>query len=217
MADSPDDPISSPVDIQKFTDEALIDLVLGRPGVAAHVLSSLGGLAHLPRLSTTALTERFGVTLDEATRLIAAFELGHRRQVALANIPAFPGSRDVVAWAQPRIGHLVHEEVWLIALDLQNRSRGERMLSRGGTLGAAIRSSDVLRAGLELAASAIILVHNHPGGDPTPSADDVQFTERILEAADVVGVPLVDHVIVTASDAFSALVKRRWVVFKPPQ
>lgn len=59
-----------------------------------------------------------------------------------------------------------------------------------------IRPSDVLRIALRLAASAFVLVHNHPSGDATPSAEDVAFTARISQAADVVGLPLVDHVVV---------------------
>jgi len=88
VADSPDDALSPPlIDLQQSTTENLIDLVLGRPGVAAHLLASLGALSALARFTPTALTERFGLTLDEAARLVAAFELGHRRLIEGANAP----------------------------------------------------------------------------------------------------------------------------------
>ncbi|TKC96493.1 hypothetical protein E8A74_45390, partial [Polyangium fumosum] len=180
--------------------------MLGRPGVAAHLLEYLGNLASLARLSPLALTERFALTSDEATRLLAALELGHRRFVEAADVTSIASCLDVVAWAQPRLGHLIHEEMHLLALSGQSHFRGARMLARGGLHALAVRTSDILRAGLELAASGFVLIHNHPSGNPDPSAEDIELTLRVKEAGDQVGLLFVDHVIVTASGRFSSFV-----------
>lgn len=207
MADLPDESHSlSLIDLQQSTTENLIDLVLGRPGVAAHLLSTLGGLPALARFSPIALTERFGLTFDEATRLLAALELG-RRQLHRETM-TITCSDEVAAWARPRIGHLTHEEMWLIALDGQSGFRGARMISRGGLHSLALRTSDVLRAGLEMAASGFVMVHNHPSGNPTPTKEDIVFTQQVLQAGDLVGMPLLDHVVVTASGQYSNIVVR---------
>ncbi|MDI3289754.1 JAB domain-containing protein, partial [Polyangium sp. 15x6] len=179
VADNPDHLFAVPIDIGSFTDEALIDHVLGRPGVAAHLLESLGNLASLTRLSPLALTERFALTPDEATRILAALELGHRRFVEAADVTSIASCLDVVAWAQPRLGHLIHEEMHLLALSGQSHFRGARMLARGGLHALAVRTSDILRAGLELAASGFVLIHNHPSGNPNPSAEDIELTLRV--------------------------------------
>ncbi|UQA57111.1 JAB domain-containing protein [Polyangium aurulentum] len=207
MAGSPDDAPTAPtIDLQQSTTENLIDLVLGRPGVATNLLGSLGGLPTLARFTPIALTERFGLTLEEATRLLAALELGRRglhREMTTVSC-----SDDVAAWARPRIGHLTHEEMWLIALDGQSGVRGARMISRGGLHSLALRTSDVLRAGLEMAASGFVMVHNHPSGNPTPTKEDIVFTQQVLQAGDLVGMPLLDHVVVTSSGQYSNIVVR---------
>ncbi|WP_420814157.1 JAB domain-containing protein [Polyangium spumosum] len=184
--------------------------MLGRPGAAAHVLESLGSLNALARFTPTALTERFGLTLDEATRVAAALELGRRRLVDAVHITAISSSHDVAIWAHPRIGLLAHEELHLLALSGQGGLRGARLIARGGLHALAVRPSDILRAGLELAASGFVLVHNHPSGNPDPSPEDIALTRRVQESADLLGMPLVDHVIVVASGRFSSFVANQW-------
>ncbi|TKC98578.1 JAB domain-containing protein [Polyangium fumosum] len=205
------DPLETPpTDIQQLSTASLIDLLLGRPGVAAHLLESLGNLASLARLSPLALTERFALTHEEATRILAALQLGHRRFVEAADVTSIASCLDVVTWAQPRLGHLVHEEMHLLALSGQSHFRGARMIARGGLHALAVRTSDILRAGLELAASGFALIHNHPSGNPDPSAEDIELTLRVKEAGDQVGLLFVDHVIVTASGRFSSFVANQW-------
>lgn len=213
MSDAPDDHQSLQAgtsDLHSAPSETLLDHVLGRPGVAAHLLESLGNLAALARLSPEALIERFALTPDEATRILAAFELGHRRLIEGTDAPRILSCQEVVAWAHPRLGHLVHEEMHLLALSGQGGLRGVRLIARGGLHALAVRPSDILRAGLELAASGFVLVHNHPSGNPDPSPEDIALTRRVQESADLLGMPLVDHVIVVASGRFSSFVANQW-------
>lgn len=178
----------------------------GRPVtvVAAALLDRAGGLANLARLAPAAIAEHPGVGLIKALRLAAALELGARaaRPVLRARLC---NSAEVAAAMGPRLCALPHEEVWLVCLDGRNRLRGARRVAQGGLHGASVQPRDVLRAAITEAASAMILVHNHPGGDPAPSEEDIALTRRLAEAGEVVGVPLVDHVILEPGGRYTSL------------
>ena len=85
----------------------------------------------------------------------------------------------------------------MLAFDGRGHLRAARCIAKGGLHGASVRAADPLRAALRVDASAFVLVHNHPSGDPTPSHEDVVLTAQIARAAEIVGVALLDHVVVT--------------------
>ncbi len=180
----------------------------GRPVglVAAALLEGFSGPDGLLRAGPAALAEHPGIGMAKALRISAALELG-RRAALLRGRPraAVHTSADVAAWAQPRIGLLDHEEMWMIALDGRNGIRGSRRVAQGGLHHCGVRAGDILRAALAEAATSILLVHNHPSGDPRPSASDVAATRSLCNAAAVVGIPLVDHLIVTPSGPYSSM------------
>ncbi len=195
------------------TDLELVTGVLGatRTGPAAEdlaltLLAECGGLPGIRRLGVSGLLE-FGLIEGQALRLLSALELGARsllcdlsdRRHALDH---FEG---VVDWARPRLAALEHEEVWLLTLDGQNGLIHDRRVAQGGLHGCALLPRDVLRPALRDGASAFILVHNHPSGDPTPSPDDVDMTRQLVEAARLLGTPLLDHVVVARGGAASLL------------
>ena len=114
--------------------------------------------------------------------------------------PVLRDSRAVFELARSMmLGELVHEELWILAVDAQQRLRASACVARGGLHGLHVAVRDPLRFALRSGASAIIAVHNHPSGDPSPSAEDVVFTDRLAAAADTVGTPLLDHVIVAGA------------------
>jgi len=173
--------------------------------VAAHLLDASGGVAGLARQGAHALSRRRGIGHAKAARIVAALELGRRASELLleGSRDAFPSLDHVVRWARPRLAHLEHEEVWLLALDGRNGLRVAQRIAQGGLHATALTPSDVLRPALRSGASAIILLHNHPSGDPRPSADDVHMTRALERACHVVGIPLVDHVVVARDGAAS--------------
>jgi DNA repair protein RadC len=175
--------------------------------LAASLLDSAGGLAGLSRVSPHALAARRGVGPAKATRIAAAIELGKRSALCqLQRTPATIASfAEVVGWARPRLAALEHEEVWLLALDGRNGLKSARRIAQGGLHGCALTPRDVLQPALREGASAILLVHNHPSGDPGPSPEDVQMTRAVASACAVVGVPLLDHVVVARGGASSLL------------
>jgi len=186
-----------------LSDAELIVLVLGTgtlgepvSRVAAALLDEHGGLDAMARAGFGQLAERKGLGEVRAMRLAAAFELGRRVAKEHVPLPWVPDSRAVHAWSRRRFDPLPHEELWVLAVDGQNRVRAARRVAVGGLHGLVVSVRDPLRFALREGASAIIAVHNHPSGDPAPSYEDLRFTEQLALAAEVVGTPLLDHVIV---------------------
>ena len=178
---------------------------------AASLLCELGGFAGLSRATIQEIEERLAsgprptrARRASARRIAVAFELGRRAVNDALPPSSIANSADVAAWAGTRLAGLDHEELWLIALDGRNRVRAIRCVAKGGLHGMGVRAADPIRLALRAAASGFVLVHNHPSGDPAPSAEDVEFTRRVAAAAAVVGTPLLDHVVV-ASEGFSSV------------
>jgi DNA repair protein RadC len=195
-----------------LSDVELLALLLGTgavgqsaSAVACALLGEVGSLQRIERVGVHRLAEQRGIGTVKAMRLLAAIELGRRVLLrSLSDERDVIGSFEAVAaWARPRLGALDHEEVWLLCLDGKNGLRSARRIGQGGLHGCALRPADVLRPALEDAASGIVLVHNHPSGDPTPSAADIELTRALIEACQVVGIFLLDHVIVARSGAES--------------
>lgn len=209
-------------DVETWPAESLVATILS-PGsadgprataaaeVAAALLSTLGGFAGLSR----ATVEEIEAHLSTAPRLgraprrcalrvAAAFELGRRAAIDAIAPPLIANSADVAAWASARLSAIDHEELWLLAVDGRSRLRAVRCIAKGGLHGLGVRAADPIRIALRAAASGFVLVHNHPSGDPTPSAEDIAFTHRVAAAAATVGTPLLDHVVV-ARGGFSSV------------
>lgn len=179
----------------------------GRPVglVAAALLEEVGGLEGLSRVGPAVIAGQPGVGAAKALRISAAVELGARSARRVRPLATVTNSAQVAAFMAPRLGKLPHEELWVLCLDARNKVRSLRRVAMGGVHGLAIRPCDVLRAGVYEAAVAMLLVHNHPSGDPTPSSEDFDLTRKIVAAGRLVGIPLLDHVIVTASGTYVSL------------
>ncbi|MCC6555975.1 MAG: JAB domain-containing protein [Polyangiaceae bacterium] len=192
------------VDVPAVTEANLIETILGARGAGEQILM-MNGLLGIARLSSIALAERAGISVEQANRLAAAFELGRRMLRAATKKPKrLKTPQDVAAFFAPMLSGIIHEELHIAALDGRGRVRGTRMISRGGIGGAFVKPADVLRGALELGAVSFIMVHNHPSGDPTPSTDDIMLTHEIEHAAHLLGMPLLDHVIVTPAGKFAS-------------
>ncbi|MFO0644534.1 MAG: JAB domain-containing protein [Polyangiaceae bacterium] len=160
---------------------------------AAKGLERAGGVVGLARLGFGELSGLFGA--EGARRVASSLVLGRRALSPPPPVTIEDASR-VHAWAMSRLAHLEHEELWMLALDGRNRLRAARCVARGGGHALSIRAGDVLACALRENARGFLLVHNHPSGDPSPSDADATFTRTVAEAAAIVGVPLLDHVVV---------------------
>ncbi len=197
--------------VQALADADLLALLLGTGSAgesvavsAALLLENSGGLEGITRLGPHALARR-GIGPAKATRIAAALELGRRAllKVLAEERTKFDGFDEVVRWARPRLCPLEHEEVWLLSLDGKYGLKSARRIAQGGLHGCALLTRDVLGPALRDGASAIVLIHNHPSGDPSPSPEDFAMTRAVRAAGELVGVPLIDHVVVARSGATS--------------
>lgn len=162
--------------------------------VARTVLAD--GLTAAARKECQAHASVAGIGAAHAARIVAAFELGRRaasRDGAAGEPVRGP---DVLARSLlARYAHHVQERLGAVYLDAKNRVIREREVYVGTINSAVVSTRDVLRYALEDHASSVIAFHNHPSGDPAPSAEDLAFTRRLVEAGKVLGVDVVDHLI----------------------
>lgn len=149
--------------------------------------------------------ERFrGIGRAKAVTLIAAMELGRRRnQSAALDNGQVKGSKDAANYLRPEIGDLSHEEFWVIFLNRQNKILDKQKLSQGGMTGTVIDVRLVMKLALEKHATSLIFGHNHPSGNLEPSDADRKITRQLKEAAALMDIPVIDHLIVTQSGYFS--------------
>ncbi len=200
--------------VEQLGDVDLVAILLGTgcTGLPVSVLAALvlhqhGRIAGLARAGVGELAQCAGVGAAKGSRIAAALELGRRAMLAAsADATArLPDRRAVEAWARPRLATLDHEELWLLAVDGHHGLRAARRIASGGIHGLHVAVRDPLRMALREAASAFVLVHNHPSGDPVPSEEDVVFTRAVRTAATAIGTPLLDHVIVARRRCASML------------
>ena len=172
-------------------DEGVVDL-------AARILAEVGGPAGLARATPARLTSVRGCGAAKAAEIVAALELGRRCARALAaDRVQIAGPEDAAALLTPRLAHLEREQSIVLLLDRRHRLLRETTVGVGGVAHAPLEPREVLAAALrEPGAAAFIVAHNHPSGDPEPSPEDRAVTRRIADAAAVVGVEYLDHVIV---------------------
>jgi len=185
---------------ENLSEAELLAVVMGTvgptPAVAAanELLARFGGLPELARCATAELRRLVGPV--RAARIQAAFELGRRALVPRARVHTFETPLDVYRYARPRMAHLTREVFHVLLLDTRHRLIADRRVAEGGLAACAISPRDVFEPVIREAAPAVVFVHNHPSGDPTPSRDDIALTERLGQAARLLGISLVDHVVV---------------------
>ena len=112
-------------------------------------------------------------------------------------------SRDVATYFGYRLGPEVVESMWVVGLDSKNRARVVAMVAKGGVSSCAVVPRDIFRPVVISASCSVILVHNHPSGDPRPSAEDIAITTRVVNAGELLGITVLDHVVVGADGYFS--------------
>lgn len=174
----------------------------GTGGSALHVGQALlagsgGSLRRMAMQPVAALTATSGVGMARAVTVHAALELG-RRLAAEAREDGAPvrSPRDVARLFAPRLEDLPVEEFHVAVLDAQHRLERDITVTRGILTSSLVHPREVFREAIAERAAAVILVHNHPSGDPTPSADDRLVTEQLVAAGKLLDIPVHDHVII---------------------
>lgn len=199
--------------IRSLSNAELIAIVFGSglPGKSVIQLSQeiLGScnnrLSRLSRMSIHEVVNKYnGIGPAKAISLAAAFELGCRcRDEEVAEDPMIRQSSDVYNIMRNRLERLNYEEFWVLMLSRSNRIIYEERLSQGGTASTVVDIKLLLKSVIDKLASGIILVHNHPSGNCTPSQEDDRLTHRIKDVATLLDIKVFDHIIITPNSYYS--------------
>lgn len=138
-----------------------------------------------------------GIGNAKAIQIVAALELGRRRQnaVPLEKV-AIKSSKDAYNYLYPFMADLPHEEFWILLCNHSNKIIDKQVIGRGGLASVVVDTKFIIRHALDHLASAIILCHNHPSGNLNPSKEDIQLTNRVKEAAHLLDIRVLDHIII---------------------
>ena len=165
--------------------------------MAQRILTTFGGLPGLARTSAKELGELRGLGEAKACQLLAALELGKRLAAASPqDRPVISSPADAANLVLLEMGLLDHEQLRVMLLDTKNRVHGISTIYKGAVNSAQVRVAEVFRDSIRFNHPALILVHNHPSGDPTPSRDDIRVTKDIVAAGDLLGIQVLDHLII---------------------
>lgn len=202
---------------ERLTDAELLAIILrvgsgtfkeGVPGRSAcdsalSILRDFRGLRGLDRAHIQDLLKVPGLGPAKVAQIKAAFELGKRVCAGKLTAPAFESPKAVANHFRPRFVGKRQEIVIAVFLNGQNQYLGEKDIAEGTPTQATVYIRRILEEALRESAAAIVLVHNHPSGNPEPSAGDDETTRDLLHACKLVGLILLDHVIVGESDHYS--------------
>jgi DNA repair protein RadC len=173
--------------------------------LAKHLLQGVDmDLNELAKLTIHDLMKQKGIGIAKAITIISALELGKRRKES--SIPVKPGiasSMDVFELMHPDLQDLPHEEFWIILLNRANKVIRKWRISSGGISGTVADPRLIFKIALDLYASSIILIHNHPSGAIKPSQADIILTKKLKQAGELMEIPVLDHIIYGENTYFS--------------
>jgi DNA repair protein RadC len=169
-------------------------------------LQSFGGLSGLHQASFKQVCAQHGIGEAKAAQIKAAIELGRRLSLETpGDKPKIQSPSDAAALLQYEMSVLEHEELRVILLDTRNQVLDIICIYRGSLNSSQVRVAELFKAAVRRSCAAVIIVHNHPSGDPTPSADDIALTRAVIEAGKLLDIDVLDHLVIGQG---------KWVSFK---
>lgn len=193
---------------ESVSDEALLALTLGcrEHTVARTVLERHPLPEGLWRLSAEELVRCSGVGPAAAARLLSSLELSRRAAARSAEgRPVVSCAEDVVRICEPQLRGSDREHFWALALNTKNQLLRTVEVSVGSLNASIVHPRELFKEAVRLSAASVVVVHNHPSGDPTPSGADIQLTRRLVKAGDVLGIEVLDHVVIGDCGAHASL------------
>ena len=166
--------------------------------ISRDILEACGGkLASLSRTGPTPLTSFPGIGPAKAATIAASFELGRRLASEIPDDdPPVRASETVAKMMFPMLHDLPHEECWLLCLNRSGKLIGKERVSQGGLSSTVIDIKIIVKKAVDHLSSGVVLVHNHPSGNPMPGKQDCMQTEALRKALAVFDITLVDHVVI---------------------
>lgn len=195
-----------------LSDAELIAILLGsgtREISAVELAKKLLHLAdnnldRLARMTANELSRLKGIGPAKAVTIVSALELGRRRKNTGNQVkPRIHSSEDVFMLLKPDLLDLLHEEFWVVALNRANDVLKKIRISSGGISGTVADPKIIFKQALDISASSIILVHNHPSGNLKPSEADIRLTRKMKESGNLLEMPVLDHIIFSNNRYFS--------------
>ncbi|GAB4557875.1 MAG: DNA repair protein RadC [Haliangiales bacterium] len=168
--------------------------------MAEYVIHAIGGLPILARAAARELVGLPGIGAARATRIAAAFHLGRRAlESGYLQRSVIQSPRDLYERLVHRLCGLVQEVFWIVALDARYAILDELEVARGGLTSVEVHPREVFRPLIRRSAAAAVVAHNHPGGSCEPSKQDITLTYRLQRAGEIIGIPILDHIVVGAA------------------
>jgi DNA repair protein RadC len=204
---------------QNLTDAELVAIILrtGTKGksvisVAQDLIKQEGNLAVLASKTLESLKKNAGIGNDKAATLLAAFEISRRvlSQSKWSNDAKITSPEDVANLFIPILIDEVKEKFIVVCLNSANKIIKQETISTGSLNSSIVHPREVFKVAIECSSASIILIHNHPSGNPEPSNEDIAITKKIVEAGKIIDIQVFDHLIIAGS-GFTSFVERRLI------
>lgn len=174
--------------------------------MAQRLLQRFGGLPGLARANFVELCNEHGISEAKASQLLAATALGRRlSNLKVTERVVVHSPADVARLLFGEMSFLDNEHLKTVLVNTKNEVMGVREIYVGNVNSSVARPSEIFRPAIRENCPAIIVVHNHPSGDPTPSGEDIVVTRQLLEAGKILGIELLDHIIIGSEERFASL------------
>lgn len=197
---------------ETLTDAELLSIVLREGTGSMSAVETAGkllgrfnnSLSEIGLLTVAELRSRGDITVSQAAAVAAVTELGKRYRIEEGKrIDSIVCLEDILGIFQPELAGLIHEEFWAVFLNTAGRIIDRVKISQGGVKGTLVDTKLVAKRALEKLAQGVIVAHNHPSGNPVPSDDDDELTEKLWKAFNLFDIVLLDHVIIARDKYFS--------------
>jgi DNA repair protein RadC len=204
---------------QSLTDAELIAILLrtGTKGksvinVAQSLIAENGNLAVIASKSLPALVKNHGIGKDKAATLLAAFEISKRvmSQSKWYSEKKITSPKDIADIFIPLMKDELKEKFMLVCLNSANKVIKTETISIGSLNSSVVHAREIFKAAIENSSASVILIHNHPSGNPDPSNEDIAVTKKIIEAGKILDIPVYDHLII-AGNTYTSFVEKRLI------
>jgi len=196
--------------VESLTDTELLSLIIESGtrkasafDLAMQILAMSGSIHRLPYLSFAQLTSLSGIKKAKAIRLLACIELSKRIRNHQDKLTKITNAKDIYQYFECRLIYEKQEHFIAVYLDSKHCIIREKMLFLGSLDMSLVHPREVFKEALHMSASCIVVIHNHPSGDPSPSKADIEITKILADTGKIMQIPILDHVIIGKQSFFS--------------